>query len=72
MNIKLENGKVIIELWQPEFTAFEAMFANLGDNHTVLIRGEEWPQNSLYGGSYAQNIVPFHLCRTIDEARAVE
>jgi len=72
MDIKVENGKVIIELSQPEFVAFEAMFANLADNHNVLIRGEEWPEHSLYGGSYARNIVPFHLCRTIGEACAVE
>ena len=72
MEIKIENGKVIIELTQPEFVAFEAMFANLADNHNVLIRGEEWPEHSLYGGSYARNIIPFHLCRTIGEACAVE
>jgi len=72
MNIVIENGNVIIELSQPEFVAFEVMFENLADNHTVLIRGEEWPEHSLYGGSYLQSIIPFHLCRTIGEACAVE
>jgi len=72
MNIKIENGNVVIELTQPEFVAFSAMFANLNDNHTVLVRGEEWPDGNPLNCTTRQKILPFHLCRTIGEACAVE
>jgi hypothetical protein len=72
MEIRIEQGQVVIELSPSEFAAFEAMFINLQSGHSVKILGEEWPEHSLYGGPYLQSIVPFHLCRTIGEACAVE
>jgi len=72
MQIKIKDGKVIIELTELEFIAFEKMFANLNDNHTVLVRGEEWPDGNPLNSTARRKILPFHLCRTIGEACAVE
>jgi len=70
MKIKIEQGQVIIELNELEFIAFEKMFANLNDdNHTVILRGEEWPDDQHLNGNTRRKILPFHLCRTIGEGR---
>jgi len=72
MNIIIENGNVVIELTQPEFIAFEAMFANLNDKHSVLVVGKDFPVWSPHNGTFSTKILPIHLCRTIGEACAVE
>ena len=73
MNIHIEQGRVVIELNELEFNAFENMFENLNDdNHNVLVRGEEWPDGNYLNGNTRRKILPFHLCRTIGEACAVE
>jgi len=73
MQIHIEQGRVVIELNELEFNAFENMFENLNDdNHTVILRGEEWPDGNLLNGNSRHKILPFHLCRTIGEACAVE
>ncbi|MCK5834034.1 hypothetical protein KAH81_10255 [bacterium] len=72
MNINIVNDQVIIELTEPEFEAFSAMFANLGANHRIIIEGLDWPGGSPHGGKYNATIKPMHLCRTIGEACAVE
>ncbi len=72
MNIIVENNQVIIDLTEPEFSAFSAMFANLGINHWIIIEGLDWPSGSPFGAKFKRNILPLHLCRTIGEACAVE
>jgi len=72
MNIIIENGQVVIELTELEFEAFETMFANLNDKHTVFVEGVDFPGNSIHNGAFSVNILPMHLCRTIGEACAVE
>ena len=72
MDIYLENGRVVIELTPLEFSAFSAMFANLGENHRIVIEGLDWPGGSPYTAKFTANILPLHLCRTIGEACAVE
>ena len=72
MNIKIENDQVVLELTELEFAAFEGMFQNLNDNHTIIIEGREWPEWSIYRGEYTKPVLPMHLCRTIGEACAVE
>jgi len=68
MQIFIENGRVVIELTPNEFSAFSAMFANLGVNHCITIEGLDWPGGSAYGAKFKRKILPIHLCRTIGEA----
>jgi len=72
MNIKIEDQQVVIELTQAEFDAFESMFNNLNNTHSVYLVGKDWPEWSRHTGSYSQPILPMHLCRCIGEACAVE
>ena len=72
MDIILENGQVIIDLDDAEFQAFEAMFANLGINHMVMLEGLDWPPGHSQDGESLYPLLPMHLCRTIGEACAVE
>ncbi len=72
MNIHIEQGRVVIDLTQSEFEAFEAMFANLGNNHMVKLEGLDWPTGHAQAGNRFYPIMPMHLCRTIGEACAVE
>jgi len=72
MQIHIEQGRVVIELTPSEFTAFEAMFANLETEHSLLIEGLDWPPGSAYSYKFRRKILPMHLCRTIGEACAVE
>ena len=72
MNIKIENGQVVLELTELEFNAFENMFNNLNDDHKVYIVGEDFPGGSAYNSKYYSGLLPMHLCRTIGEACAVE
>ncbi|MCK5833987.1 hypothetical protein KAH81_10015 [bacterium] len=72
MNILIENDQVIIELTALEFAAFESMFDNLNNSHSVFIEGREWPEWSIYKGKFTKPVLPMHLCRTISEACAVE
>jgi len=72
MQIHIEQGRVVIELTPSEFAAFEAMFANLETEHSLLIEGLDWPPGSKQDIKYRGKILPMHLCRTIGEACAVE
>ncbi len=72
MKIILKKNRVIIQLTELEFQAFENMFANLNDNHRIMLDGLDWPPGSYFDGKFSQTILPMHLCRTIGEACAVE
>ena len=58
MNIKIENDQVVLELTELEFAAFEGMFQNLNDNHTIIIEGREWWARPTANGS-GQTILPY-------------
>jgi len=72
MNIRIKDGKVIIELTELEFAAFEAMFANLNDKHSLALNSLDWPPGHKFDGNFIADILPMHLCRTIGEACAVQ
>ncbi len=65
MHITIEQNKVIVNLDENEFPAFEAMFANLKLDKFVVCDFREFDF-----GSYetARKLLPLHLCRTIGEA----
>lgn len=57
MNISIENQQVIIELTEAEFSAFSAMFDNLGADHNIVVEGLEWPASPVLT-RYGQTILP--------------